>query len=243
MVYVGEAPESIDRSSNAAYQADGDRFEPGETLRFKRATWSDLEGPVYAFRVNESSNYREKVGPATRIDSVNAHARWTAGTPGRYEVWTVPRKPAKTGEMPGEKVTAYTVESGDGNRGEETVGSADDWTNVDSSTQIDPSNYAGIVNADNEQGIALAPSLRREGASLGSDGATVTLPDGETVEVGAISEADEVARYTSGSNAGDIVDADQDAANTESSTNSDAIGASGTILGALALAYMIYRRQ
>jgi hypothetical protein len=96
---------------------------------------------------------------------------------------------------------------------------------------VDPSNYAGIVNADNEEGIALAPALRREGASLGPEGATVTLPDGETVDVGAISEADEVARYLQGDGAGDVVDADQPAVDTGSSSG----GGGGMIGGAVAV--------
>jgi hypothetical protein len=115
-------------------------------------------------------------------------------------------------------------------------------------TTVDPADYAGIVNADNEEGIALAPALRRAGADLGPQGATVTLPDGETVEVGAIEDADEVARVLEGDDAGEVIDADQDAAGGESSGSSntssgDTFGAGGVAAVALALAYMIYRRQ
>jgi hypothetical protein len=106
---------------------------------------------------------------------------------------------------------------------------------------IDPSDYAGIVNADNEEGIALAPRLRREGAELGSDGAMVNLPDGETVEVGAISEADEVARYVDGDDAGDVIDSDQPATDSDSSRSgaADGMGAAGAALGVLALGYAL----
>ncbi|QGX95006.1 hypothetical protein EI982_09485 [Haloplanus rallus] len=94
---------------------------------------------------------------------------------------------------------------------------------------IDPSNYAGIVNADNEQGVALAPALRREGVVLGADTSTVTLPDGETVDVGAIKESDEVARYIEGDNAGDVVESDQPATDSGPSSSGGSGSGSGMI--------------
>jgi hypothetical protein len=106
---------------------------------------------------------------------------------------------------------------------------------------VDPSNYAGIVNADNAEGIAPAPALRRAGVTLGPDGATVNLPDGQTVEVGAIQEADEVARYVEGDQAGGVVDADQPAADQpeESNTNGSGagVGAAAVVAALLALGY------
>jgi hypothetical protein len=114
----------------------------------------------------------------------------------------------------------------------------------DGADTLDPSNYAGIVNADNEEGIALAPRLRREGASLGPEGATVNLPDGRTVEVGAIQEADEVARVIDGENAGDVIDADQpatDSGDGQTSGSGD-LGMAAAVVGVLALGYAATRR-
>jgi len=109
--------------------------------------------------------------------------------------------------------------------------------------EIDPSNYAGIVNADNSQGIALAPRLRREGFDLSPEGATVTLPDGETVEVGAISDEDEVARYLEGDETSDVIDADQDATDSSDSTgsSSSSIEPAAAAAGLLAIGYALTR--
>lgn len=247
-VYVGEAPESIDRSSNEAYQADRDEFNPGETLRFKRATFTDESPEVWTFRVAEDGR-PHKVGPAIKIGRVTPSARWTPTEPGRWEVHTRPEKPDKPkSERPDTKITGYTVEPGDGNAGEETSGSADDWTNTEEpGPEIEPENYAGIVNADNEQGIALAPDLRRAGASLDENGATVNLPNGETVEVGAIEDSDEVARYIEGDRAGEVIDADQSALDdSDASTNSSDglpsdLGSGATAVVVLALVYAARR--
>ena len=109
-------------------------------------------------------------------------------------------------------------------------------------------NHPLIVPADNEEGIAPAPVLRRRGVELGPEGATFRFENGESVEVGAIEEADEVARYISGENAGDVVEGDQDVVDetnesggSNSSSSSD-LGAGGAA-AALAVAYLIYRRQ
>jgi hypothetical protein len=108
--------------------------------------------------------------------------------------------------------------------------------------EIDPSDYAGIVNADNSQGIALAPRLRREGFGLSPEGATVTLPDGETVEVGAISDEDEVARYLEGDEADDVIDADQDATDSGDSTgSSSSMEPAAAAAGLLAIGYVLTR--
>jgi hypothetical protein len=90
---------------------------------------------------------------------------------------------------------------------------------------IDPSNYAGVVNADNDEGIAPAPRLRQNGVELGPDGATFELPDGSTVDVGAIEDEDEVARYIEGDQAGEVVDADQPATDSGSDSSSSGTGA------------------
>lgn len=121
-----------------------------------------------------------------------------------------------------------------------------DYTEPEPDTSIDPANYAGIVNADNETGVALAPSLRREGASLGPEGATVQLPDGRTVEVSQIQDADEVARVIDGPNQGDVIESDQSATSGGSSgssgdgqTTSDGqgFGMAAAAVGVLALGY------
>jgi hypothetical protein len=109
--------------------------------------------------------------------------------------------------------------------------------------EIDPSNYRWIVNADNEEGIAPAPVLRRRGVELGPDGATFRFPDGETVDVGAVEEADEVARYLEGADAGDVIDADQDATDSGDSTGSSnsSIEPAAAAAGLLALGYALTR--
>lgn len=107
-----------------------------------------------------------------------------------------------------------------------------------SETQIDPEEYAGIVNAGNDEGIALAPALRREGAALGPEGATVNLPDGETVEVGAISDADEVARYVEGDRAGEVVDADRGAVDGGSTDGTGGVVGAVILVAAAAIAVL-----
>jgi hypothetical protein len=127
-----------------------------------------------------------------------------------------------------------TEPTGDTSSADPNVDADFDWPerpDQPAESEVDPSNYAGIVNADNDEGVALAPTLRREGASLGPDGATVTLPDGETVDVGAISDSDEVARYLEGDDAGGVVDADQPAVDSDSSSG----GSGGMIGGAVAV--------
>lgn len=104
--------------------------------------------------------------------------------------------------------------------------------------KIDPSEYVGIVNAGNEEGVALAPALRREGASLGPEGATVNLPDGETVDVGAISEADEVARYVEGDRAGEVVDADRGAVDGGSTDGAGGVVGAVILVAAAAIAIL-----
>jgi hypothetical protein len=101
--------------------------------------------------------------------------------------------------------------------------------------EIDPEDYRGIVNADNDAGVALAPALRREGMDLGPDGATVELPDGETVEVGQITESDEVTRYLEGDRAGDVVESDQDVVSDPTSSSGGGSGMIGVGVGVLAL--------
>jgi hypothetical protein len=61
---------------------------------------------------------------------------------------------------------------------------------------IDPSEYQMIVNADNQSGIALAPSAIRQGITADSDGTEVDLSDGTTVTVYPRQDADEAIRDT-----------------------------------------------
>jgi hypothetical protein len=219
---VTHAPEAIDRSN---YAEDVRTISPGETLRV-RATFTDQAHDVYLKRQQPDAE-RIDVGTV----GAGEHMRFSAPTEeGYYGAFVA-----------GESVDTVVVGTPGGETGtvednpNKGTGDADDWTNVDNSPDIDPADYAGIVNADNDEGIALAPSLRREGASLGPDGATVTLPDGETVDVGAISDADEVARVVEGDDAGDVIDADRPAVDGSSSGGPG----DGMIGGAVAVVLLV----
>lgn len=214
-------------------------INPGDTLRLRGATWSDYSGDVWVIPVAPDASTRpsrpSKSGEAKRIGPMSGGLTWTAGGTGQYRVTTGPTPRLgladyRRDDMDGtdEALAGYTVVDG-----EAANVNPDDYINVHDDTAIDPSNYRGIVNADNEQGIALAPSLRREGASLGPDGATVTLPDGETVDVGAVSDADEVARVLDGDDAGDVIDADRPALGDSSGGGSGMIGGAVAVVLAL----------
>ena len=110
---------------------------------------------------------------------------------------------------------------------------------------IDPANHRWIVNADNSEGAAPAPVLRRQGVEIGPNGATFRFPNGKTVDVGAIEDADEVARHLEGADAGDVIEADQDAASGDGSASSSSSGglAAGAAAATLGVAYLIHRRK
>jgi hypothetical protein len=61
---------------------------------------------------------------------------------------------------------------------------------------LDPADYSMIVNADNESGIALAPSAVRDGITADPGGTEVDLSDGTTVTVYPRQDADETIRDT-----------------------------------------------
>jgi len=205
-----EAPSSIDRSSAESVQDDAQRLVVGETLKFDNdisLKYGSVQGEVIA-----------PDGSTVWSGIINPNTTFVADQAGE---WTL--------RGPGGVIDRATVHSGNGNDGEETTGSPDDWTNVDNSDAIDPSEYAGIVNADNDEAVALAPALRREGAELGPEGATVQLPDGESVDVGAIQDEDEVARVIEGDNAGDVIDADQPAVDGDPSSEGSGSGVIGAV--------------
>jgi len=194
------APVGIDVWSGSGGPPGGDRttHNAGEPATLVRGFGGD-GGVSGHYRLQRDKNQSSPSGEPgeTVIDFGELPARGQTSfilpdRPGRYVV-----------TVDGIPVARPEVLAGEGG---ESVTYPDDGPDP-----IDPSEYAGIVNADNDQGVALAPALRREGASIGPDGATVNLPDGETVEVGAISEADEVARYVEGDRAGEVVDADREA--------------------------------
>jgi hypothetical protein len=123
--------------------------------------------------------------------------------------------------------------------------------NTSNPDPIDPSNYAGVVNSDNEEGIAPAPELRKEGVELGPEGATFKFPDGTTAEVGAIEDPDEVARYVDGENAGEVIDADQPASDSDSDSSSSGtdattstgdLGPAAAVVALLGLGYAATQR-
>jgi len=151
-------------------------------------------------------------------------------------------------ELDGHKISDFVVAESDSANNDRTPPEGADPDSIE--TDLDPSNYAGIVNADNEQGVALAPRLRREGAELGPEGATVNLQDGETVEVGAIQDADEVARYVDGEDEGEVVDSDEPATDpdsdssnsgTDATTSTGDLGPAVAVVALLGLGYAAQR--
>lgn len=161
-----------------------------------------------------------------------------------HEHTTLPNQPGRYTLMVGEaEVDSITVDQtgeSDQSLSDPNVGDTSPaFNDSEPGPDIDPANYAGIVNADNDEGVALAPALRREGASLGPDGATVTLPDGETVDVGAIEEADEVARVLEGENAGDVIEADQPAVDGDPSSSSGGSGPDSGVIGAVGVGIVL----
>jgi hypothetical protein len=60
----------------------------------------------------------------------------------------------------------------------------------------DPSEYAMVVNADNQSGVAFAPAAVREGLTADPSGTRYEAPDGTTFTVYPRQEADETVRDT-----------------------------------------------
>jgi len=231
--FVGfeEHPSSIDRSSSEAVQEDGNEFHVGELLKFDdriSLQYGGVSGKVIA-----------PDGSVVYEGALSPNVSFRAKQAGTY-----------TAKGPCGTIAQAEVKSGSGNSGEENVGDPSDWVNTSGPDSVDPANHRWIVNADNDEGIAPAPVLRRQGVELGPNGATFRFPNGETVDVGAIEDADEVARHLEGVDAGDVIDADQGAveegSNSSSNTPSSGVGVgvgAGSAIGALALAYLLYRRQ
>jgi len=63
-------------------------------------------------------------------------------------------------------------------------------------TQVDPSEYTDIVNADTPSGIAWAPDEVRSGRTADPDGTEVVLSDGRTATVYPRQDSDEAIRDT-----------------------------------------------
>lgn len=231
--FVGfeEHPSSIDRSTAESVQDDRQTLTVGELLTLDSRLslqYGGVSGKVIA-----------PDGSVVYDGQLNSTVAIRAGQAGTY-----------TAKGPCGTIDQVKVRPGSGNTGEDTVGNPSDWVNTDdpSETRIDPSNYRWIVNADNDEGIAPAPFLRRQGVELGPNGATFRFPNGETVDIGTIEDADEVARHLDGVKAGDVIDADQDVVGDGSNSSSNRsssgdFGTAGATAGALALAYLIYRRQ
>jgi len=225
-------------SINPANKADSETINPGETVEITVAT-SALTEEVDVYlggtAVSGGSDIYGRIdGPEVKLGTASPDGP-------SFKVFHY--TPQKTGTLNaytsntwGSAVNA-TVEPGSGSGGvqNDTAFTPEEESDaLAGDDSVDPSNYAGIVNADNDEGIALAPALRREGASLGPEGGTVTLPDGDTVEVGAISESDEVARYLDGQEAGEVVDADQGAV-----SDPTANGSGGGMIGAAVAAVVL----
>jgi hypothetical protein len=146
-IFADEAPSSIDRSGGGSVSEDADVIEPGETVRLKNTTWT----------------------PASPIDVIGPGGETVA------EGNATPRfrfTPERTGTFrfvapDGTKVTSVDVESGDGNSGEESTGSPEEWVNTEEPPS--PTERAielpGVVAADNESGMRIASALRNDASN------------------------------------------------------------------------------
>jgi hypothetical protein len=103
---------------------------------------------------------------------------------------------------------------------------------------IDVVSLPGVVPADNDEGAALAPALRREGVTVGDVGGEVNV-DGKTVQVGEIEESDEVARVTSGSDVGDVVPTDAQAAGPDDEIAGSGGGSESGVIGAVGVVILV----
>jgi hypothetical protein len=228
-------------------------IQVGDTVKVRGAHSASRTPTLYLFRVDSApardatlgeidvEPSRDELTLVKKLGTLDGALRWTHSKPGVYHIHTS-REP-KYGRIGAwDDTTAwrqYHVEPATDPVPEnpEPEEPADRFNYEEPDDQIDPANYRGIVNAENDEGIALAPALRREGASLGPDGATVNLSDGETVDVGAIEEADEVARVLEGENAGDVIEADQPAVDGDPSSTSG--GSDAGVIGAVGVGIVL----
>lgn len=160
---IVEAPSSVDRTTNEAYQADLERITPGETVRLKDTLQIETSPELVVETPSGATKPAGRLGPSWR---------YTPTETGTFVVRTAD----------GREVESFDVEAGAGNAGGETIGSPSEWTNVDDSPDVDASDVPGVVGADNPDGAALAPVAREQGIDVDDVGATATI-DGTTVEI------------------------------------------------------------
>jgi hypothetical protein len=196
--------------------------ETGGTVRVKLTVDDGIthSGPV-------------KIGSETVAQSVTVSSSGTPNT--RYVNGVSVKKPPGFYDVTwgGEWLELLEVEPAtDGPTAEEAEtfdGSADSGTVSGGSVterdrDVDPSDYVGVVNADNSTGAALAPALRRRGVEVDDVGASATFGGtefeivdegtvsvgGDRIDVGDVTDSDEAARVISGPNTGAPVATDSD---------------------------------
>jgi hypothetical protein len=229
------------------------KITPDTPLRFDGGTFFDSSDPVYLFR----RKTQVPTGPddlefVKTLGGVNRTTNWRAGPPGWYEIHKSKDPVLGSGpgyERPETGITSYEVKPGPSGASID----ADESGFVAAGPKTDgpePEDYPGVVNADNSAGAALAPALRRRGveiddvgttATIGGETVEITAPGeatvaGETIPVGDITEADEVARNTT---TGGVVPTDADVAGAgggdlRSILSAAAVVAAGLIAAAVA---------
>jgi hypothetical protein len=147
-----------------------------------------------------------------------ASVEWTPETAGTFEIWA---GGWKRGEI---DIAAHGTNplapGADQRAKDDPLAGLDD--------PIEPENYGMIVNADNESGIALAPSAVREGISADPGGTEVDLSDGTTVTVYPREDADEAIRDTE---TGDAIDSPVGSGGVEGGVGGSSSGGSGGMIG------------
>jgi hypothetical protein len=139
----------------------------------------------------------------------------------------------------GESAGGVEIVSSDGVPDSQYLQDPDPEQWEEDSPKVDPSNYSLIVNADNESGIAFAPSVVRGGRTADPDGTEIELPDGKTATVYPRQEADEAIRETG---TGDLIDSPVGSGGVEGGAGSDgntfsteSIGTGSAVVAVLAL--------
>jgi hypothetical protein len=173
------------------------------------------------------------IGQPTAEDRTESTASY-AVTPmqtGRYTVYSG-----------GEKVGYFYV-SWDGGRADLAPGAdSPEKDNPDRglddplSPEVDPTDYGMIVSADNQSGIALAPSAVREGITADAGGTQVELSDGTTVTVYPRQESDEAIRDPS---TGDPVDTPVGSGGVEGGVEGGVGGEGGGMIGGAVAAVVL----
>lgn len=170
-------------SINPDNVTDSETINPGETVEITvsaRQLTETVDVYLGGTAVEASDDLNERVGG----NEIKLGTADPNGPPFQVFHYT-PEQPgtlnAYTSNTWGSAVNAH-VEAGDGSGGiqNDTAYAPDEEVEELLGEEIDPANYAGIVNADNQSGIAFAPNDPRTADPSGTE---VVLSDGKRVTV------------------------------------------------------------